>query len=1135
MEKYLKEREISMNKKTRLLIATTLSTILVSQALITQVPSVKASGVDVQASYIAAESNSLGGFQLESKKWIEDLKCNSYTYVHPKSGAHLIYLESSSNDKMMCVNFRTPTKDNTGVNHVIEHSVLCGSKNYPVKDLLNQMSKQSMSTFLNAMTTNDSTLYPVSSKNDKDFQNLMSVYLDAVFYPNVLKDKRIFEQEGIRYELDSKDGELKYNGIVYNEMKGNYSTPSVILNKSIEQSLFPDTSYKFESGGLPEDMPTLTYDELVKTYNDNYNPANSYFYLYGKMDIEKTLKFIGEKYLNNFDKKEIKTDIQLQKPFTQMVEKTVEYSLPSGASTDKKTYLSLNYVIDKSTNKEMVESFMFIQTLLGGIPSSPIKKALKDNGFGEDVTVRFDNSNIQPVLSIIAENVNENQKEKFKRVVDDTLQSIVEKGFSDELLNSISKVYDLSHRMLKGDYALSYNMLIMRSWLYGGDPTTFLNMNSDMADIKNKLKTGYMEGLVKKYLVDNKHSSLVVLKPVTGLDEKKESELKAKLASYKASLSKDKIDELVKNTEELKNWQAAASTKEEINTLPTLTREDINKNIKEYKTVEKSENGVKVLQHPINTNGVDYVSFYFDTTKVSQDKLGYVYLLSQILGNIDTKNYTKEQLTEQTLINSGGISFSTDCLVKHGDNDSYSPKMCVNLIGLNENLPKGFELLQEIILDSNLNDKARIKEIVNNMRMQKEQLLAYNGYGMAAERVASYMSESGKYKAYENEGFYSFLCDLDKNFDSKGDEVVKNLQQVRDAIFNKQDMIASITGNDEDYKSFTDNLSKFTNSLKNDKLTSCKYTFDSSRINEGLIIPSKVQYVFKGGDLKKAGYTSSGKLTVLQNILQSDYLWNNIRVKGGAYGADIGIDNGSVILSSYRDPNLKETIDTFDKIPEYLRNFKADEKQMNNYIIGAAGKADNSYGLLNSLIGPAADGMIADQLYLTGVKQSDMQKEREELVSTTAEDIRNFAPVMEALLKQNYLCVVGGETQIEQNKKNFIVIKNLLTSKEEMGKFIELQKKDKVEDNKIWTVKFSDDLDPLTVNTANIYVLDEENHQIKVKVSYDKNTKSIKVAPDTSYGKGKKYTLFIKDIKSVEKDGKSSELIAPAKMDFTTN
>jgi Zn-dependent M16 (insulinase) family peptidase len=1125
-----------MNKKTKLLIAITLSTMLISQALIMQTPnSVKAAGVSVQASYTALESNSLGGFKLESKKWIEDLKCNSYTYVHSKSGAHLIYLESNSDDKMMCVNFRTPTKDNTGVNHVIEHSVLCGSKNYPVKDLFNQMGKQSMSTFLNAMTSNDSTIYPVSSKNDKDFQNLMSVYLDAVFYPNVLKDKRIFQQEGIRYELDSKDGELKYNGIVYNEMKGNYSMPDRILNKSIEQSLFPDTSYKFESGGLPEDMPTLTHEELVKTYNDNYHPSNSYFYLYGKMDVEKTLKFIGEKYLNNFDKKEVKTDLQLQKPFAQRVEKTVEYSIPKGAPTDNKTYLSLNYVIDKSTNKEMVEAFAFIQTLLGGIPSSPIKKALKDNGFGEDVSVIFDNSNIQPVLSIVAENVNENQKEKFKKVVDDTLQSIVEKGFDDELLNSISKVYDLSHRMLKGDFALSYNMLIMRSWLYGGDPTAYLNMNSDMADIKNKFEKGYMEDLVKKYLIDNKHSSLVVLKPVPGLEEKKESELKAKLANYKASLSKDKIDELVKNTGELKKWQAAPSIQEEINTLPTLTREDINKNVKEYKTIEKNENGVKVLQHPINTNGVDYVGLYFDTTKVSQDKLGYVYLLSQILGNIDTKNYSKEDLAEQMLINSGGIGFSTNCLVKYGDNDIYSPKMCVNLIGLNENIPKGFELLQEVIFNSSLNDKTRIKEIVNNIKMQKEQGLAYNGYGMAAERVASYMSESGKYKAYENEGFYSFLCDLDKNFDSKGDEIVKNLQQVRDAIFNKQDMIASITGNDENYKSFTDSLNKLTSSMKSDKLTSYKYTFDSSKINEGLIIPSKVQYVVKGGDLKKAGYTQNGKLIVLQNILQSDYLWNNIRVKGGAYGANIGIENGSVILSSYRDPNLKETIDTFDKIPEYLRNFKADEKQMNNYIIGAAGRVDNSTGMLNSLIGPAADGIIADGLYLTGVKQSDMQKEREELVSTTAEDIRNFAPVMDAVLKQNYLCVVGGETQIEQNKENFMVIKNVLTSKEEKGKFVELQKKDKVVDNKTWTVKFSDELDPLTVNTANIYVLDEENHQFKIKVSYDKNTKAIKVEPDTSYGKGKKYTLFIKDIKSVEKDGKSSNLIAPVKMDFTIN
>ncbi len=1123
-----------MNKRLKALIAITLVTMLASQTFIMEMSNkVKAAAPSGQATYASITNKASGGFELISKKWVEDLKSNVCIYKHAKSGAQLVYLQNDSSDKMMCVNFRTPTKDNTGVNHVIEHSVLCGSKNYPVKDLLNQMGKQSMSTFLNAMTSNDSTMYPVSSKNDKDFQNLMNVYLDAVFYPNVLKDKKIFQQEGMRYELNSSADELKYNGIVYNEMKGVYSSPDTILDKTIEQSLFPDTSYKYESGGLPEDMPTLTYENLIKTYNDNYNPANSYFYLYGKMDIEKQLQFIGEKYLNNFDKKEVNTELQIQKPFTQRAEKTAEYSISAGTSTENKTYLSLNYVIDKATNKEVVEAFTFLQTVLGGIPSSPIKKALKDNGFGENIKVQFNNSNIQPSFSIIAENVNESEKEKFQKVIEETLQSITQNGIDNELMNSVSSVYELSQRMIKGDYAIGYNMLIMRSWLYGGDPTAYLNINSDMKDIKTKMKSGDMQNLIKKYLLDNKHSSLVVLKPVIGLEEKKEAELKSKLNNYKNSLTKDQLNELVKNTQELKKWQEAPSSKEEISTLPTLNRQDINSSIKEYKTVEKSENGVKVLQHPIYTNGVDFIGLYFDTTKVTQDKLGYVYLLSQVLSNVDTKNYSKEKLTEQTLINSGGISFASSCLTKQGDNDSYSPKMVVGLLGLDENLSKGFDLVQEIMFNSNLNDKSRLKQIISNMKMQKEQNRAYDGNGVGSEKILSYMSESGKYNAYENEGFYSFLCDLDKNFDTKSDEIVKNLQNVRDIVFNKQDMIASFTGNEDNYKTFATSFNKLSNVLKNEKLPSNKYTFDSSKVNEGLIIPSKVQYVFKGGDLKKSGYTENGKFKVLENVLESDYLWNNVRVKGGAYGGNIGVNNGNVILSSYRDPNLQETIDTFNKIPGYLKNFNADEKQMDNYIIGAVGKADNSFNALNKKIGPVADGLIADELYLTGVKQSDLQKQREELVSTTAEDIRNFAPVMDAVLKQNYLCVVGGESKIKENKKNFMTIQNVLTSQEEKGQVIDMEKKENVANNKSWTLKFAKDLDEVTVNTANIYVLDDQNHGVKVNVNYDKNNKSIKVDPVNSYEKGKKYTLFIKDIQSAEKDGKIAKLLAPINMEFT--
>lgn len=1124
-----------MNRRLKAIIALTVVMVMTSQIFVLQgFNKVRASGTDVQVTSGIIDKNSLGGFELVSKKWVEDLKCNAYTYKHDKSGARLIYLDNKNEDKMFSVTFRTPTKDSTGVNHIIEHSVLQGSKNYPVKDPFIQMSKQSLSTFLNAMTTSDSTMYPVSSKNDKDFQNLMNVYLDAVFYPNMVKDKRIFDEEGWRYELNSQDGELKYNGIVYNEMKGNYSSPEWMLNRTVAKSLFPDSSYKYESGGLPEDIPNLTYEKFVQTYNEYYTPSNSYFYLSGNLDIEKTLKFIGEKYLNNLDKKEVNTEISAQKAFTERKTETAEYSVATGTPLENKTYLSSNYVVDTATNKDTVLGFLVLQSLLTGTPSAPLSKALKDNGFGENVKAQFDIQYSQPTFSIVAENVDENQKEKFQKVIDETLQNIVKNGFDKDFMDSILNVYELSNRTVKGDFALMYNSLIMRSWLYDGGPTLYLNINSDIVSIKNKVQQGYLQTLIQKYLLDNKHASLVVLKPSPGLEEKKEAELKSKLEAYKASLSKEKIKEIVESTEALKKWQETPDSEAAIETLPTLNREDINSKVKEYKTIEKSENGVKVLQHPIFTNDVGYVGMYFDSSKVPQEKLGYMYLLGETLNNIDTKNYTKEELSEQVLSNSGGINFGIGSFVKHGDNDTYYPKMMVRIVSLNDKLPKNFEFLQEIIYNSNLKNKARLKEIIKNMKMEKEQELMASGAQMATERVLSYMSESGKYDNYQNEDFYSFLCDLDKNFDSKSDEIIKNLEEVRNLAFNKQGMIASYIGEDENYKYFADSFNKLSNNLRNENLPSYKYTFDSSKLNEGIMTASKVQYVAKGGDLKKIGYTPNGKLSVLQNILESGYLWNNIRIKGGAYGANMSVDNTSVIFSSYRDPNLKETIDTINNIPEYLKNFKADDKEMTNYVIGAVGKVDSSNDMLSKYMGPAADGMVADNLYISGTKQSDLQKEREELISTKAEDIRNFAPVIDALLKENYLTVVGGEAKIKENKKNFMTIKDLLTSKEDKGLVIDMEKKENVSLSKLWTIKFAKKLDDLTVNAANVYVLDAQNHQVKVKVSYDNNSKAIKVEPENSYEKDKKYTLFIKDIQSIDNDGKVSKLVAPIKMEFVT-
>lgn len=1082
--------------------------------------------------YAATEKENLGGFKLISKKWVADLKCNAYEYEHSKSGAKLIFLDNKAEDKMFSVTFRTPAKDDTGITHIIEHSVLQGSKKYPVKDPFIEMSKRSLNTFLNAMTASDHTMYPVSSKNNKDFQNLMSVYLDAVFYPKMITDKRIFEEEGWRYELDSKDGELKYNGIVYNEMKGNYSKPGTILNRTIAQSLFPDTTYKYESGGHPDEIPNLTYEKFVKTYKEYYTPSNSYFYLCGNLDINKTLKFIGENYLNSFDKKEVNTKIQLQEPFTKRKIKTSNYPVAKGTSTEKKTYLSSNYVLDPIKNNDEMLGFSLLQSLLTGMDSSPLSKALKENGFGENASSVLDIEYLQPVFSINVQNTDENKKEKFQKVIDDTLNDIAKNGFDKDLLNSIFNQFELSKRMVKGSVAIAYNNAIMQSWIYDKDPLLYLNLESSLDEFKKKVDKGYLQTLIKKYFINNNHTSLVVLKPKAGLQEVNEAKVKEKLAKIKEGLSNKEINEIIKENKELKKWQETPNSKEDLKTLPSLIREDINTKIKEYKTIEKSIDGIKVLHHPIYTNGVDYINLYFDTTKVPQNELGYLYLLNTVLGNIDTKNYTKEDLSEEMSKNACQVSLLNNTFVKYGNSDVYYPKMVANILSLKEKTPKSFEILKEIIYNSKLNDKARLKEIIDNTKTMYEQTRSISVEGMAEARLFSYMSESGKYKSYADDGFYNFICDLDKNFDSKSDEIVKKLQQVRDIVFNKQDMMASYLGEEKDYSSFSDEFKKFSSNLSDKKLKTYKYTFDNSNVNEGIMTPSKVQYVVKGGDLRKAGYKSSGKLQVLSNILEGGYLWNNIRIKGGAYGASMGINNTSLFFSSFRDPNLKETLNTIDSVPKYLEKFDASEEEMTNYIIGTIGKMDNSSSLMFQLAGPIAEGATADEFYISGLNKEDLERERQEIVSTTVEDIRNLSNVIDKVLKQDYLCVVGGETKIKENKEKFNIIKNIMNPNDEESLEIDMEEKDNISENKEWSVKFSKALNESSVNAQNVYVLDEKNHKVKVNVSYDKANKAIKVEPTDEYKKGGKYTLYIKGIESTKENNKSVKLLAPIKMKF---
>ena len=956
----------------------------------------------------------ISGFKLESKKWIEDIHSTAMIFKHVKSGAKLIYLQNEDENKVFSINFRTPVHDNTGVNHIIEHSVLCGSKQYPVKDPFLTMSKQSLNTFLNAFTGADFTMYPVASKNEKDFNNLMSVYLDAVFYPNITKDPRILKQEGWHYEVNSKTSELNYNGIVYNEMKGNYSSPQVLLSNAISQSIFADNSYSFESGGNPDNIPDLTYDNFIDTYKKYYVPSNSSIYLYGKLDIENTLKFMNDKYLSKFEKTNVDSAIKSQKAYETKVERIGLYPVAKDASTTNMTYLSSNYLIDKVTDAESLLGFQMLQQILLNTEDSPLRKALIDKGIKSNVCASFDPSTKQPIFSIIANNANESEKYKFKNAVDYALKQIVKEGFDEELVNSVFAAVEFSLRAQNSEAnrGMNYMSAAMHSWNYDLSPTEYLEITPALNKIKSKIPNRYFEDLIQKYLLENKHNSLVVLKPFRELNEVKEEMLKKKLAAYKASLSKIELVKIKKETEELKKWQAALDSKENLSKIPTLSRQDLNPKSEEIPTIQKMEGGIKVLKHPIITDGITYTNLYFDSSKVPQNKILYLKLLSTVLGNVNTKKYNLKQLSNKRMKDTGGISFNSTAFKNNTDSNEYAPKMDVTVNALNSTLPKSLELLDEIINHSKFNDKNHMKSLIKTVRVNFESMVVNKGNVLAMERTLSYLSDSGKYSDLDYLPYYNFICDLDDNFDVKFDEMVKNLNDVKDIVFNKEGLVVSYTGDEKYYADFIESFNSFGQRIKDKKFPAQDYKFDFSNKNEAFVTPSQVQYVVKAGSFKIAGYKYSGKMKVIENILNSDYLWKELRVKGGAYGGAMSFTKNEVLFYSYRDPNLKETLNTFDKSVDFLRNFKASEKEMTNYIIGTIGNMD-------CLKGPYDKGVIGDNMYFSGTTKEDTQKLRDEVLSTTAKDIRNFADVLEIAIKQNSHCVVGSNTKVNENKDLF--------------------------------------------------------------------------------------------------------------------
>lgn len=963
------------------------------------------------------------GFKLLKTKDLKDINSTGMIFEHEKTGAKLLFIKNDDDNKVFSISFRTPPENSTGVPHIIEHSVLCGSRKFPVKEPFVELIKGSLNTFLNAMTFPDKTMYPIASKNDKDFVNLMDVYLDAVLYPDIYKHREIFMQEGWHYELENKEDDLSYKGVVYNEMKGAFSSPDSILMRKIQESLFPDTSYGVESGGDPYNIPDLSYEEFLDFHKKYYHPSNSYIYLYGNMDIEEKLKFINDNYLKDFDKLKIDSTIKEQKPFEKTIETTVEYPISPKESERDKTFLSYNFVVGNSTDPEEYLALDILENILLESESSPLKKALIEANLGKDVFGFCDRSILQPLFSIVVKNSNEDKKEEFKNVVTKTLKDLVSKGINKKLIEACinRREFDLREANFQSfPKGLAYGIQCMDSWLYDECPFMHLEFEETLKKIKTALTTNYFENLISKYLLDNPHSSILMVKPSKSLAEKTENEIKEKLKNFKEHLSEDELNKIVEDTKKLKERQMTPDSLEDLNCIPLLSLGDLKKEADKLPLVEKEECGVKILHHPIFTSGIGYLTMYFDINEISEDLIPYTSLLCTLLTNVSTKNYNYEDLTNEIDINTGGISFSAGCYSKFNDAMNFSPKLSVRSKVLINKLPKLMELLGEIISNTKFDEDKKIKEIIQKIKSRLEMSMFDRGHMVAAKRVCSYFSPGSRYNdMLSGVDFYKFICDIEKNFQEKWTEIKTNLEKVYNMVFNKQNLIVSFTCDEKDYDQFKESFCKLYNVLNESKAVSSKIYFNLKPENEGFMTSAKVQYVAKGCNFRNLGYDYTGALKVLKTIISFDYLWNKVRVQGGAYGCFCHFEmNGNLFFASYRDPNLNKTIDAYNDVYEYLENFNADEREMTKYIIGTMSEIDTP-------LTPSMMGDAAAINYIRGLSYDAIQKERDEILNCKVEDLKNLTNLLKDIAKENYICVLGNENKIQDNKDLFNKTLNL--------------------------------------------------------------------------------------------------------------
>ncbi|MCI7694443.1 insulinase family protein [Veillonella caviae] len=949
------------------------------------------------------------GFRLNRIERIEEINGTAYEMKHEKSGARLIYIDSPDSNKVFNIAFRTTPQDSTGVAHIMEHSVLCGSRKFPLKEPFVELVKGSLNTFLNAMTYPDKTMYPVASKNDKDFHNLMDVYLDAVFYPRAANDPEILMQEGWHYELENVDDELTYKGVVFNEMKGVYSSPDSILERELMHELFPDTTYGVDSGGNPEVIPELTYEGFQEFYRTHYHPSNSYIFLYGTMDIEEQLRFINDEYLSYFDAIEVDTEVTLQAPFNEGKIITYPYSIGSDESIDNRTLHALAYVLPAVTPEQSLAFEVLTHALLTS-PAAPLKQVLVKAGIGSDVSGYYLDSIRQPMWAVHASGSNMDKQMELQSIVEATLTKLCEEGIDKELLEA--SLNSIEFALRENDFGgrpigLAYVIRMMDNWLYGNDPLELLHYEEGLKNIRKGLHGTYFEDLIRHSILENNHKALVSMYPECGLQEKKDRDVKEQLANIKSSMSQDELEAIVEQTKRLKIRQETPDSEEALASIPLLELSDLNPYIEEVERRESTIGATKVHFVPTFTKGINYVAYYFHLDGLTEEELFYADILSDIIGRIDTTRPYAD-VAKDINLNLGGLSSDITAIAKDGKRDEFTPLMIVRSKALHAKLPDLCRIVNDVIHYADYSDVNRLTELVQENKAIWDNEAFRRGNTIVSQRVMAQVSKVGKFRDAGNLGYYQKISELATN-PAALPLLPDKLSDVARKIFRANNVEIMFVGEDGELAVFTELMTPLLSEWSTESLPRNVLQLTNTFGNDGIATAGKVQYVAQGGNFIDHGFKHVGPMSVLETILRYEYLWIRIRVQGGAYGAFANFfDDGNMIFCSYRDPNLVETYNVYKELPEYLRSFTLSDREMRKYIIGTMSGLD--LPMTPALRGPRAMG-----IYFSGANIADKVEFRKQVIACKPEDIVALADVVESVLKDNHICSMGNETKIKES------------------------------------------------------------------------------------------------------------------------